>query len=87
MGRLPTRGLDICRLATAFVPLGVYGLSLLLLTGPPVATMALQSLLSCVPGSRVSKGPNAQEVCAQANFEGRIHPKDKWQEVGWLGEA
>lgn len=53
-----------------------------------MATTALPNL--CWPLSLDlggSKGPNAQEVCAQATFEGRISPRDKWQEMGPLGEV
>lgn len=52
-------------------------------------TAALPSL--CWPlllDVRGSKSPNAQEVCAQATFEGGISARDKWQEaVCWGGRA
>lgn len=76
LGRLPTKCLDACRPAAAFVPLGIYGLLFLLLTSHPVATVALPSL--CWPlflALGGSKGPNDQEVCMQANFEGKIRPR------------
>lgn len=41
---MPTKLLEVCRPAVAFVPLGIYSLLFLLLTSHPVATMALPSL-------------------------------------------
>lgn len=68
--------------------LGIYGLPLLPLSGLAVATTALPSLFwPLFLDLRGSKGPNAQEVCAQSTFEGGISPRDKWQEMGLLREA
>lgn len=50
LGRLPTKRLEVCKPAAAFVPLGIYSLLFLLLTSHPVATMALPSLCSCLGG-------------------------------------
>lgn len=54
LGRLPTKYLDVCRRAAAFVPLGIYGLLFLLLTSHLVTT---RPLLASVPGSKGIKRP------------------------------
>jgi hypothetical protein len=67
LGRLPTRDLDICRLAPAFVPLGNLWPATPAANWSPWPLLSLSWPLFLTLGG--SKGPSAQEVCAQGTVK------------------